>query len=45
MKVKKTLRKFQPNSQYYVKKIEAQSKEWFSYKKACTSIAGKLKYP
>ena len=27
------LRKFQPNFQHYVKKIEAQAKRWFSYKK------------
>ena len=26
------LRKFQPNFYYYVKKIEAQAKKWFSYK-------------
>ena len=29
------LRKPQPNFQYYVKKVEAQAKEWFPYKKAC----------
>ena len=27
------LREFQPNFQYYVKKTEAQAKNWFSYKK------------
>ena len=31
--VRKILRKFQPNFQHYVKKIEAQAKKWFSYKK------------
>ena len=29
--LRKILRKFQPNFQYYVKKIEAQAKNWFSY--------------
>ena len=27
------LRKSQPNFQHYIKKIEAQTKKWFSYKK------------
>ena len=27
------LRKSQPNFQHYVKKIGAQTKKWFSYKK------------
>ena len=31
--LRKILRKFQPNFQHYVKKIEAQAKKWFSYKK------------
>ena len=31
-KVQKNI-KFQPNAKYYVKKIEAQAKKWFSYKK------------
>ena len=29
------LRKSQSNFQDYVKKIEAQEKKWFSYKKMC----------
>ena len=32
------LRKPQPNFQYYVKKVEAQAKEWFPYKKACVKF-------
>ena len=31
--LRKILGKFQPNFQHYVKKIEAQVKKWFSYKK------------
>ena len=31
--LRKVLRKFQPNFWRYVKKIEAQAKKWFSYKK------------
>ena len=31
--LRKILRKFQPNFWHYVKKIEAQAKKWFSYKK------------
>ena len=31
--LRKILRKFQPNFQYYVKKIEAQAKKLFSYTK------------
>ena len=32
-KLRKKLRKTQPNFQHYVKKIEARAKKWFSYKK------------
>ena len=32
-KLRQMLRKSQPNFQHYVKKIEAQEKKWFSYKK------------
>ena len=35
-KLRKILRKPQPNFQHYVKEIEAQAKKWFSYKKTCT---------
>ena len=31
--LRKILRKSQPNFQHYVKKIEVQGKNWFSYKK------------
>ena len=31
--LRKILRKSQPNSKHYDKKIEAQAKKWFSYKK------------
>ena len=31
--LRKILRKSQPDFQHYVKKIEAQAKKWFSYKK------------
>ena len=31
--LRKISTKFQPNFQHYVKKIEAQAKKWFSYKK------------
>ena len=34
----KILRKFQPNFQNYVKKIEAWSKKQFSYKKTCKKL-------
>ena len=33
--MRKILRKFDPNFQHYVKKIEAQAKRCFSYKKTC----------
>ena len=33
IKVKKILRKSQPNFQHYGKKIKVQAKKWFSYKK------------
>ena len=29
--LRKILRKFQPNFQHYVKKIEPQAKKWFTY--------------
>ena len=31
--LRKILRAFQPNFYHYVKKIDAQAKKWFSYKK------------
>ena len=31
--LRKILRTFQPNFYHYVKKIDAQAKKWFSYKK------------
>ena len=31
MKGKKKLRKYQPNFQHHVKKIDARAKKWFSY--------------
>ena len=34
----KILRKFQPNFQNYVKKIEAWAKKQFSYKKTCQKL-------
>ena len=36
--LRKILRKFQPNFQHYAKKIEAQAKKWFSYKKNVISV-------
>ena len=32
------LRKSQPDFERHVKKIEAQAKKWFSYKKTCSSF-------
>ena len=32
---RKILRKSQPGLKHYVKKIEAQTKKWFSYEKTC----------
>ena len=32
----KILRKPPPNFQHYVKKMEAETKKWFSYKKTCS---------
>ena len=37
-KLRKILRKSQPNFQHYVKKIEAEAEKWFSYKKTCIVI-------
>ena len=38
--LRKVLRKFQPNFWHYVKKIEAQAKKWFSYKKKRVVASG-----
>ena len=35
IKLKNSIKKSQPNLYHYVKKIEAQAKKWFSYKKTC----------
>ena len=37
------LRKSLPNFQHYIKKIEAQAKKWFSYKKK-TCIPGGVNF-
>ena len=37
--LRKVLRKFQPNFWHYAKKIEAQVKKWFSYKKKKRVVA------
>ena len=42
-KLRKILRKLQPNFQHYVKKVEAQTKNGFLITKACTLIKAFIK--
>ena len=37
MKVKKNIKKIS-DFEHYVKKVEAQAKKWFSYKKTCNKM-------